>query len=270
MKAELTDIRHAIFESCKHRTFVAKLTAEAAGIISGVKRAGELAASLELDFSAQVADGEPVAAETVVATVSGAAIQIARGEEVLIGALSKASGIATQARQALECAGPDLAVVCGGWKKMPHEIKAHIRDAVRDGGLVSRMAEHPFVYLDKNYVRILGGIEQAIRAVSSLAPTIVIQIRGETGPIDEEAVLAARLGVAVVMVDTGNRDHPAMVNDALKRAGLRERVRLAFAGRLCLDELHSVRQQGVDIVDIGYGILDAPALPIRLDVVRIT
>ena len=118
-------------------------------------------------------------------------MQIARAEEILIGALSKASGIATRARQALEFAGTDLTVVCGGWKKMPHEIKGYIREAVRDGGLVSRMADQPFVYLDKNYVRMLGGIEQAIRAVASLTDTVVVQIRGETAPIEEEAVQAA-------------------------------------------------------------------------------
>ena len=46
MKAELTDIRHAIFESCNNQTFLAVLTAETAGIISGVERAKELAAGL--------------------------------------------------------------------------------------------------------------------------------------------------------------------------------------------------------------------------------
>jgi len=270
MKAELTDIRHAIFESCNNQTFVAVLTAETTGIISGVERAKELAAGLDLEFSAKVADGQSVTDGTTIASLSGAAMQIARAEEILIGALSKASGIATRARQALEFAGTDLTVVCGGWKKMPHEIKGYIREAVRDGGLVSRMADQPFVYLDKNYVRMLGGIEQAIRAVAWLTDTVVVQIRGETAPIEEEAVQAARLGVSVVMIDTGNREHVAIVDDALRRVGLRDRVRLAFAGRVCLDDLQGMVQCAVDIVDIGYDILDAPALPIRFDVVRMS
>ena len=75
--------------------------------------------------------------------------------------------------------GGHCRIVSGGWKKMPIEIKDHIRKAALDGGIKVRILHKPFVYLDKNYVRIFGGIKRAIQAVSSLERPVVIQVRGE-------------------------------------------------------------------------------------------
>jgi len=269
MVMEPEDIRHAIFKPCEGKTFVAVLTAEAQGILSGVDRANELAASLALKFEAEAKNGESVSEGSIIARISGAAVQIARAEEVLIGALSKASGIATQAHKAKAAAGQSLRVVSGGWKKMPHEIKEHVRQAVRDGGLDSRITDQPFVYVDKNYVRMLGGIPEVMAAVSPLDRSVAVQVRGETAPIELEAVQAARLGAAVVMVDTGIIENLVGVQAALLSAGLRERVKVAFAGNVSLNDLETLRQEGADIVDIGYDILDARALPIRFDVVDV-
>ena len=47
------------------------------------------------------------------------------------------------------------------------------------------------------------------------------------------------------------------------------RVLVAFAGNIVLEELGSIRQLGLDILDIGYAILDAPCLPMRFDVVDV-
>ena len=85
---------------------------------------------------------------------------MALGEEELIGWISKASSIATAAWRAKKAAGKDLKVVCGAWKKMPLSIKELERQAIADGGIAYRMAEKPFLYLDKNYVKVLGGLEK--------------------------------------------------------------------------------------------------------------
>lgn len=150
---------------------------------------------------------------------------------------------------------------------MPFEIKELVRQAVRDGGIDARISEEPFVYLDKNYVRILGGVSNAVRAVLPLNRSVVVQIRGETGSVVEEASEAAHVGADVLMVDTGRWEHLKEVIQALKDKGLRSRVRVAFAGNVTLEHLDALAQMDVDIVDIGYAILDAPCLPMRFDVI---
>lgn len=251
------------------KRITAVLIAEDRGVISGVHRAEELAGALGLEFASSLRDGEEVQRGAEIARLIGNPLQVTRAEEVLIGTLSKSSGIAASARQAGVKAKDRFQVVSGGWKKMPNEIKELVRQAVSDGGLETRISDQPFIYLDKNYVRILGGIGEAVGAVSDLGKDVVIQVRGETAAIGDEAALAVKGGARIVMVDTGIREDLTAVSTALKRHGLRDGARIAFAGNLSLDELESLGLEDVDLVDVGYAILDAPCLPIRFDVVSV-
>lgn len=59
------------------------------------------------------------------------------------------------------------------------------------------------------------------------------------------------------------------VTSALSREGLRSGVQIAFAGNISLDDVIKLSQQDVDILDIGYAILDAPCRPIGFDVIQV-
>ena len=43
---------------------------------------------------------------------------------------------------------------------------------------------------------------------------------------------------------------------------------LAFAGNLRVDGLERLTAIGLDLLDIGYAVVDAPCLPMRLDVIH--
>jgi nicotinate-nucleotide pyrophosphorylase (carboxylating) len=247
----------------------ARMMTEASGVLSGIDRARKLMESLGLLFVSDLQDGAYLAEGQEIARVTGNPFQIAQAEEQIIGSLSKSSGIATAAHKALIQAGPRCQVVSGGWKKMPLEIKDLIRQAVQDGGIDVHIHEGNFVYLDKNYVRIMGGIREAIQAVNHLDWAVVVQVRGEFRSVEEEAVEAAKMCAAVVMVDTGRLDHLTQVLQALGNNGLRSRVRIAFAGNVSLSDLETLAQFDLDVVDIGYAILDAPCLPMRFDVIQV-
>jgi len=234
--------------------------------LSGVNRAFALAEELGLSAHSDARDGDWFETGAELVRLIGPPIALIKSEEALIGALSKSCGIATAARRALQAARPTLRLVSGGSKKMPREIKEIVRQAVQDGGLEVRMLPHEFVYLDKNYVRILGGVGAAMKAAAGLHRPAVIQVRGELASLEEEAVEAAREGAAVVMVDTGNREDIGKVNRALQQNNLRAQVELAFSGRIQLDELEELNGENVDVLDIGYAILDAPCVPVRFDV----
>jgi nicotinate-nucleotide pyrophosphorylase (carboxylating) len=261
------DIREDIFRHHLDRSVTAVIIPEAAGVLSGLDSARELAQALELAFETQAKDGQVVVANTALVTVSGNPVQISKAEELLVGALSKASGIASAARMAKKTVGSRCRLVSGGTKKMPHQMKSIVRKAVMDGGLDVRMLDQPFLYIDKNYVRIFGGINAAMEAVAPLERPTVVQIRGEFQPIDEEAVAAARGGATVIMVDTGEKEHIRMVARALRRHGLRSSVQVAFSGNIAVDELGELCLEDVDALDVGYAILDAPCLPMRFDVI---
>jgi len=264
-----SDIRYEIFRESLESSVTAVLIAESWGVLSGIERASASMESLGLSFLSDFHDGEPVNEGQEIARIAGNPVQIAMAEERIIGALSKSSGIASAAFRAREKAPPYCRLVSGGWKKMPKEIKDHIRKAALDGGIDIRISSKPFIYLDKNYVRILGGIKRAIQAVLPLEKSVAIQVRGETDNIGNEAVVAAETGAEVIMVDTGRQEDAGDVIRALKEKDLRDRVLVAFAGNIVLEELGSISQLGLDVVDIGYAILDAPCLPMRFDVVEV-
>lgn len=266
MAPEVSDIRFEIFRDCMSASLTGALVAEGSGILSGLGRAKERMASLGLAFSSSLSDGGAVQEEDRIATVTGNPVQMAMAEEQIIGSLSKPSGIATAARIARMRMGPGKEVVSGGWKKMPLEIKEIVRQAALDGGIQVRICREPFVYLDKNYVRMLGGVRASIQRALPLASTVVIQIRGETKTIGEEAVEAGECGAKIVMIDTGSLEDLDQAACALKTRGLRTRVRVAFAGEIALHEIPDLSKLDVDIIDVGYAILDAPCLSMRFDI----
>jgi nicotinate-nucleotide pyrophosphorylase (carboxylating) len=264
-----SDIRQIIFHASLDLRVTGAVISEAGGVLSGIHRARSEMESLGLIFRSDLADGNTIAPEQEIARVLGDPIQTAMAEERIIGTLSKSSGIARAAQQACLLAGNRCKVVSGGWKKMPLAMKDQIRQALSDGGAGARISDPPFIYLDKNYIRILGGLKQAVQPVAQIAPVIAVQVRGEYEPIALEAVEAAQAGANIIMVDTGNRHDLEAVIRALKEHELRSQVRIAFSGNISLEDIKGLSRMDLDILDIGYAILDAPCLPMRFDVIHV-
>jgi nicotinate-nucleotide pyrophosphorylase (carboxylating) len=263
------DIRDQIFCGVRHRRFLAQISARGNGIFSGAPWLRKACRRLGLRLIKCKESGEKVKTSDRIALVEGNAKQIARGEEELIGWISKSSGIATAARKAKTTAGKKLRVVSGAWKKMPPPLKELIRHAVADGGIPFRISERPFIYLDKNYVKMLGGVEAALSAVKDLDPCIkVVQLKSRGRRLLQEAAVAAKRGADILMIDTGRMEDVKRVDRELRGQGLRAKVRLAFAGEIAIEDLVILRKMPVDIVDIGKSIVDAPLLDMKMDVVR--
>jgi len=268
MLAAAEDIREIIFANIRQRQFCAEITAERDGVIAGAARLSSVLSTMGIEPEICVEDGAAVVAGRVVARIHGTPKQIAMAEEVAIGALAKASGIATAARRAVEAAGNEMRVVCGAWKKMPSEIKSIVREALVHGHADFRITDVPFLYLDKNFVRMLGGIRSTLEAVAEVNRLKVIQLKGEFAKVATEAVTAVEYGAGIVMVDTGYVADVELVHQALLNAGCRNKVKLAFAKGIRLKDIASLKGKGIDILDIGAEIVDAPLLDMRLDVRR--
>jgi nicotinate-nucleotide pyrophosphorylase (carboxylating) len=261
------DLRDIIFEGMEDKEVTASIRVKEEGIVSGITEMVEMAKKLGLDIVFHVPEGTKVTSGDVVAIVRGTPKQVVIAEDFLIGLIAKPSGIATAARKALELSQGKVTVVSGAWKKMPFQIKDLIRKALMVGGVKVRISEEPFLYLDKNYIRIFGGIEKAMEYTKNIKDRIrVVQIRGETDSIENEAVKAAECGANIIFVDTGNIIDLERVARILTDKGLRQRVKLAFGGSIKLEDIPKLREKDVDILDIGRAILDAPMLDMSFDV----
>ena len=163
MKTPVTnqqDIRDSIFSTIADQIFVADIRVERDGILAGVTRLKPALLELGVTVDYLAEDGGAIKAGDVVATISGSPKQLALAEEFAMGLLAKTSGIATAARRAVTLAGGELKIVAGAWKKVAPELKWSVREAVATGGAAFRISDQPFLYLDKNFVRMLGGIRE--------------------------------------------------------------------------------------------------------------
>lgn len=262
------DLRDIIFEDIKNKKFVAAIISEDEGLVSGIpllKRKGE---EIGVEFLSLLKEGAQISQGTVIAKFIGTPKQIAICEDNLIGLVAKYSGVASAAKKVKQISKGKIEVVCGAWKKQPGEIKGFLRSATEVSGLKTRIADSDFVYLDKNYVRMFGGIKETLEAVRKMKDRVkVIQIRGETAPIEVEALQATKSGADILMVDTGKIEDVRKVTDALRRESKRGLVKIAFASRIKLSDIPALAGEDIDILDIGRPVIDAPLFDIRLDVI---
>jgi nicotinate-nucleotide pyrophosphorylase (carboxylating) len=256
-----------LFEPLSGASFAAEITATEAGILAGTDHARLRAAELGLHVESVAQDGTPVEIGSKVLRLIGAAREIALGEEELLACVGKASGVATAAARFSALARGRTRIVCGAWKKVTPEVRKRLRQAIALGGAGIRLVDEPFVYLDKNYVRMFGGITRVVaRACEIPGHMVAVQIRGETDIISEEALRAFKAGAGILMVDTGWIDDLNVVIHTARSQGFRDRVKIAFSGGVTISSLEEVIAAGADIVDVGRPIIDAPLLDFRFDV----
>ncbi len=263
------DLRDEIFRTVGGTNVTGVILADDEGIVAETNRAADESKRMGLTLVGILPEGSGVRPGDEIARFSGSPKQVVSAEDVLIGLMAKPSGIATAARGFVARANGRPEIVCGAWKKMPLSLKESIRRAVGVGGALIRISRDPFVYLDKNYIRILGGIGRALQAVSSMTDRRkVAQLKGRHKSVVEEACEAVEFGADILHIDTGNMEDVDRVVRELVRLDLRNRVSIAFSGSIRLEDVDELKRLDVDILDIGRQIVDAPLLDMRLEVIE--
>ena len=266
----MQDLRDDIFKSVMSRSVTADIVAESGGIIAGIRAARDKARALQLSILRAAEEGQSVRGGDVVIKVCGNPKQIALAEDELIGLVAKPSGIATATRNCVDRAGPDIQIVCGAWKKMPAVLKQTIREAIVSGGGYFRISRDPFIYLDKNYIQMLGGIKNSLQVAAHFRGyKKVVQIKGRQKDIALEACEAAEHLADIIFVDSGKPEDLLKITESLKLKGFRDKVKIAFGGSVKIEDIDRLKELPLDMLEIGRQIVDAPLLDFRLDVVEI-
>lgn len=210
-----------------------------------------------------IAEGDAVTAGQPLIELVGEASCLGVAEDYILGPLGFASGIATRAKTFRDTAPEGLSIACGGWKKLPLALKPLLRAGLAVSGILPRLVDGDFVYVGKNAVIMLGGVDEAILAGVAVGHgPVAVQVKSV-----EEAVSAVHRGAGIIMVDTADLSDLADVHNELSRMGQRKNIRLAFGGGVRLQDLSPAAEAGADAVDVGRAILDAPLLDLRMRVI---
>ena len=265
------DLRDSIFTSLRGQEFTAALSLERDGLVSGLADALACLENLGCTLLHAHAEGAFTRAGEPILIFRGSAKAVAIAEDQVIGCIAKPSGIARATAAAVAAVEGKVRIVAGAGKKMPVSFKPALRRAVHTGGAGGCICERPFVYLDKNYVRMFGSVAKTLAGVAHMTDFVrVIQIRGLVESIEAETLAALEGGAGILMVDTGRIEDLDLVSRLVKEAGKRGEVALAFAGGITLEQIPAIAEHDVDILDIGQAILDAPLADCKLDVARET
>lgn len=264
------ELREYLFSDIRSYKWNFKIVSKQKGVFSGSQRLKKVADELRIESEKIYSEGDKVKAGDCVFSGNGDAEQIIKAEEMLLGTIGKFSGIATAAYKFSREAGCNVKVVCGAFKKIPVEIKRDARQSILSGGIGARIIDEPFVYLDKNYVRLLGCVKKAVKKARQYDSTriIVVQLKGEINPIEEEAIQAIEAGAGILMVDTGNIGDLKSVASIANKYKSSKNIRIAYSGGISLKDIRIIKNYGADIVDVGRAIIDAPMLDFSLDVVK--
>jgi nicotinate-nucleotide pyrophosphorylase (carboxylating) len=205
----------------------------------------------------QVTEGQDVAPNTTLCTLTGAARALLTGERVALNFLQTLSAVATATRRYVDAVNGTRAAILDTRKTLPG-LRIAEKYAVRTGGGMNhRMGLYDGILIKENHIAATGGVTAALAAAQKIAPAGVwIQIEVETLDQLREALAA---GVRMILLD--NMSTAQMREAVAVTAG---RAQLEASGGITLDSVRTIAETGVDRISIGALTKDIKAVDLSM------
>jgi nicotinate-nucleotide pyrophosphorylase (carboxylating) len=242
-----------------------RVTAQASGVLSGVRLATAIAEVAGLSVRARAVDGDRVRPGRVVLELDGPAWALLGAERTILNALMHLSGVATAtatARRAVGRAGPEV----WGTRKTVLGLRDLEKAAVQHGGGRPHRRDLSDGILVKNNHLALVPLSVAVRRANERARGRRVQVEVRT-VAEARAALAA--GADALLIDNASPARATQVVAALARAGRRRGVHIELSGGITPENAASYRRTGADALSLGAITHSAPALPFHLTVVPV-
>ncbi|MGP5338229.1 carboxylating nicotinate-nucleotide diphosphorylase [Psychrobacter maritimus] len=237
-----------------------QIKARQAGVICGMDlaRLSFALVDAQIEFIAQVVDGETVAAGTVLAIVSGNARHLLTAERTALNFMTHLSGIATATRQIVDSVAEYPAQITCTRKTIPG-LRTVQKYAVRcGGGRNHRLGLDDAILIKDNHIAIAGDIKTAIQQAQDFAGHLIpIEVEVDTLAQLEQALEA---GVSLVLLDNMS---PETLSKAVTMC--KGRANTEASGGITPETVQAVAKTGVDFIAMGYLTHSTTALDIGLD-----
>jgi len=201
----------------------------------------------------RVAEGDRVAAGTVLAILHGRARALVSAERAALNFLQTLSGTATTTAAHVEAVRGTRApasdpLILDTRKTLPG-LRLAQKYAVRTGGGVNhRMGLFDAVMLKENHVRAAGSLAAAIRAARAQQPTLPLIVEVETLAQLEQALREGCERILVDDFDSATRREAVRIAAGPPFDG---RIPLEVSGGVDLDGVRAIALDGVDCISIG-------------------
>ncbi|MCH8545087.1 MAG: carboxylating nicotinate-nucleotide diphosphorylase [Alcanivorax sp.] len=201
----------------------------------------QLGGNVSVSWQAQ--DGEPVAADSTLFTLSGRTRAILTGERTALNILQTLSATATSARRYADMVAGTGVTLLDTRKTLPG-LRTAQKYAVTCGGCANhRIGLYDAFLLKENHIAACGSITGAVEKARALYPQRWVEVEVENF---DELVEALASGCDVIMLDNFSLDD---LRTAVKTVN--GKTRLEASGGIDDTTLRSVAETGVDYISIG-------------------
>jgi len=202
-----------------------------------------LAVDQETEIDWHYAEGELMAADSAVCTISANPRSLLTAERGALNFMQLLSGVATATRRYVDViAGTDAAIL--DTRKTLPGLRLAQKYAVRvGGGKNQRLALYDGILIKENHIAAAGGVTAALQAAGRLGSGAPVQIEVETIAQLEEALAA---GATSVLLDNFDL---ALMREAVRVNG--GRALLEASGGINLETVRAIAETGVDRISIG-------------------
>jgi nicotinate-nucleotide pyrophosphorylase (carboxylating) len=212
-----------------------------------------LAVDQDIDIDWKYAEGDVMAADSVVCTIEGSPRSLLTAERSALNFLQLLSGVASATRKYVDVIAGTKAKILDTRKTLPGLRQAQ-KYAVRvGGGANQRMALYDGILIKENHIAAAGGITPALHAGVS------IQVEVESIAELEEALAA---GAVSVLLDNFDLE---MMREAVRING--GRALLEASGGINMQTVRAIAETGVDRISIGSLTKDVRATDYSLRIV---
>jgi len=194
-----------------------------------------------------VADGDAIAAETIVCELRGPARSILTGERTALNFLQTLSGTATATRALVDIVVGTHTRILDTRKTLPG-LRLAQKYAVRCGGGDNhRIGLFDAILIKENHIAAVGSVTGAVAAARRQSPNVMIEVEVES--LDELREALATDADRIMLDDFSLDDMSAGVKLRDARGGKRQE--LEASGSMNASTLRAVAETGVDFVSIG-------------------
>jgi len=218
-----------------------------------------LAIDQDTEITWQYAEGDLMAADSVVCTIEASPRSLLTAERAALNFMQLLSGVASATRTYVDVVQGTNAAILDTRKTLPGLRQAQ-KYAVRvGGGQNQRMALYDGILIKENHIAAAGGVTRALENAAALNAGVTVQIEVETIAQLEEALAA---GVTSVLLDNFDLD---TMREAVKvNAG---RALLEASGGINMGTVRAIAETGVDRISIGSLTKDVRATDFSLRII---
>lgn len=245
------------------KKITAHIISRQSGIIAGVQYAKEIFQSKNCKVTIHKKDGQTVAPNQKIITISGDTYPILSCERTALNLMSRMSGIATQANtysKKIHSANPKVKLY--STRKTAPGLRVFDKDAVViGGGHRHRMSLDQMVMIKDNHIAASDSFLDLIRLAKQRHKKIEVEVENLN-----HAVMAAREGVDIIMLDNMSPSQIKKTVKKLKQLNLRNKIKIEASGGINLSNVSQYAKAGIDMISVGKLTSSVDGLDLSLEI----